>query len=115
MQEIEKLDDARLGREHFQNFDLAAFARKTFGMFTGEERSLTLECDNDFAGVIIDRFGTDIMLIPHGADQFHVSVKVAVSPQFFGWLAGIGKGIRIVRPSEIREAYREYLEEILRS
>ncbi len=115
MQEIEKLDDARLGREHFQNFDLAAFARKTFGMFTGEERSLTLECDNEFAGVIIDRFGTDIMLIPHGADQFHVSVKVAVSPQFFGWLAGIGKGIRIVRPSEIREAYREYLEEILLS
>ena len=113
MQEIEEWEDVRLGREHFQNFDLAAFARKTFGMFTGEERSLTLECDNEFVGVIIDRFGTDVMIIPHGADQFHVSVNVAVSPQFFGWLTGIGKGIRIVRPAEVREQYKAYLMEIL--
>ncbi|MBQ9061552.1 MAG: WYL domain-containing protein [Eubacterium sp.] len=113
MQEITEREDLRLGREHFQNFDLAAFARKTFGMFTGEERSLTLECDNEFVGVIIDRFGTDVMIIPHGTDRFHVHVTVAVSPQFFGWLTGIGKGIRIVRPVEVKEAYRGYLKGIL--
>ena len=113
MQEIRVTEESRLGRENFKDFDLAAFARKTFGMYGGEDRKITLEGENHLVGVVIDRFGTDIMIREHGNDRFHVSVTVSVSPQFFGWLAGIGKGIRISWPEDVREEYKQYLQGII--
>ena len=101
--------NGRKGREKFKDFDLAAFARKTFGMYGGEERELTLECEKHLVGVIIDRFGQEITIAPVNDDHFRTNVTVAVSPHFFGWLAAVGKGIRIAGPEEIREEYRAYL------
>ena len=115
MQDISETEEEREGKKAFDGFDLAAFARKTFGMYGGEERKLTLSCRNSLAGVIIDRFGQDIMMFPDGEDCFRAAVTVAVSPQFYGWLAGIGKGIRIESPADVRESYRAYLEEIVES
>ena len=115
MQEISESEEEREGKKAFDGFDLAAFARKTFGMYGGEERKLTLRCSNSLAGVIIDRFGQDIMMFPDGENSFRAAVTVAVSPQFYGWLAGIGKGIRIESPTDVRESYRAYLEEIVES
>lgn len=113
MQDTRIIDRKRQGRDRFEDFDLAAFARKTFGMYGGQDRKLTLEAENHLAGVLIDRFGTDIIMAPHGKEHFHTSVIVTVSPQFFGWLAGIGKGIRIQWPEDVREQYREYLQGII--
>ena len=113
MQEIRVTEESRLGRENFKNFDLAAFARKTFGMYGGEERKITLEGENHLVGVVIDRFGTDVMIRPKDKEHFHASVTVTISSQFFGWLAGIGKGIRISWPEDVRETYKQYLQEII--
>jgi predicted DNA-binding transcriptional regulator YafY len=113
MQEIRITEESRLGRENFKDFDLAAFARKTFGMYGGEDRKITLEGENHLVGVVIDRFGTDVMIHPHDQEHFHAGVTVTVSPQFFGWLAGIGKGIRISWPEDVREEYKAYLKEIV--
>ena len=115
MQEIRVTEENRLGRENFKDFDLAAFARKTFGMYGGEDRKITLEGENHLVGVVIDRFGTDVMIHPHDEEHFHVGVTVTVSPQFFRWLAGIGKGIRISWPEDVREAYKQYLQGIVDS
>jgi hypothetical protein len=56
---------------------------------------------------------TDVMIHPHKESLFYATVTVTVSPQFFGWLAGIGKGIRISWPEDVREAYRQYLQKIM--
>ena len=113
MQEIHVTEEARLGKDRFKDFDLAAFARKTFGMYGGEDRKLTLEGDNHLVGVVIDRFGTDVIMQPYEKDKFHASVTVTISPQFFGWLAGLGTGIRISWPDDVREEYKAYLKEIV--
>ena len=63
-------------------------------MYGGEDRKITLEGENHLVGMVIDRFGTDVMIHPHDQEHFHAGVTVTVSPQFFGWLAGIGRGIR---------------------
>ena len=113
MKKTRETDKIRQGRELFMNFDLAAFARKTFGMFGGEEKELTLECENQLVGVVIDRFGQDIILVPSGDGHFRTNVTVAVSPHLFGWLAAVGKGIQIAWPEDIRNEYREYLQEVV--
>ena len=110
---IDLTEAERTGQDSFEDFDLAAFARKTFGMFGGPDANVVLRCSNHLAGVIIDRFGREVSLVPEDGDHFHVHVTVAVSPQFWGWVTGIGPGIEIVSPAEVREAYSEYLRTIL--
>ena len=113
MLHINLLDQERLGEEHFKNFDLAAFAKKTFGMYGGRDESVTLTCCNELAGVILDRFGSDIMMIPSDRDHFHVNVTVSVSRQFFGWVTGVGSKMQLDGPVQVRQEYLDYLKEIL--
>ena len=70
---------------------------------------VTLECRNELAGVVIDRFGHDVWMCPHGEEHFRARVPVAVSSQFFGWITGIGPRMRIVGPEDVRQQYKEYL------
>ena len=113
MMKIDLTERERVGQEAFQDFDLAAFSKKTFGMFGGPDADVVLRCRNELAGVIIDRFGTEISIVPEDGGYFHVHVTVAVSPQFYGWVTGIGAGIEISSPREVRSGYREYQQGIL--
>ena len=106
-------DKKRQGKEQFENFDIAASSKKTFGMFAGEEKMVTLSCKTNLIGVIIDRFGNEASLRENGEGFVLVRVKVAVSRQFFGWLTGLSDAVKIVGPKETAEEYRSYLEEIL--
>ncbi|MDD5804668.1 helix-turn-helix transcriptional regulator [Blautia sp. HCP3S3_H10_1] len=107
------LDTERKGKECFDHFDLAAFAKKTFGMYGGVDTEVTLNCASYLAGVIIDRFGHDTWMVSIDQEHFRARVLAAVSPQFFGWLTGIGAGMQIEGPENVREQYREYLQEII--
>lgn len=113
MQHTKVLETERKGEDSFKNFDLASFAKKTFGMYGGVDEEVTLECRNELAGVIIDRFGHDVWLIPQGENHFKTRILVSVSPQFFGWITGIGAGMRIIGPERVKDAYRDYLKKVL--
>lgn len=82
-------------------------------MYGGSDEEVTLVCDNDIVGVVLDRFGQEVNLILADEGHFRVRVLVAVSPQFFGWVTGIGGKIRIDAPEHVREEYREYLMRIV--
>ena len=113
MQNTEILETDRKGEDSFKNFDLAAFAKKTFGMYGGVDAEVTLECKNELAGVVIDRFGHDVWLIPQGEDYFKTRVLVSVSSQFFGWVTGIGSGMKITGPDNVKDEYKAYLQDVL--
>ncbi len=89
------------------------YGQKTFGMFSGTEEMLKLKCSSGLTGVLIDRFGTDIMLRPGDESYVIANVKVVVSSQFFGWLAGLGNKVEILSPDSVREAYAEHLRSIV--
>ena len=115
MRDTEIMETDRKGEESFKNFDLAAFAKKTFGMYGGVDAEVMLECRNELAGVVIDRFGHDVWMCPHGEDHFRTRVPVSVSSQFFGWLTGVGSGMRIVGPEDVKQQYKVYLQSVLRN
>ena len=94
-------NETREGREHFKKLDMADYARKSFGMFGGEEEPVKLQVSNGLAGVIIDRFGKDVMMIPVDEDHFNVSVDVRVSRQFLGWVFSLGESVRILGPEAV--------------
>lgn len=110
---IEMLPERREGEEVFKKCDLSAYSAKTFGMYGGEEMMVTLSFPNYLVGVVLDRFGKDVSLQKLSEDRFAVHVKVMVSRQFYGWLAGIGKDVKVTAPESVRDGYRCYLKEIL--
>lgn len=113
MQSIRVEEEKRTGQEAYKRFDPALYSRGMFGMFGGEESQVTLRFAAGLVGVVLDRFGTDVVLTPQGEDTFTFSVKVAVSPQFFGWIFGFGKDARIVAPAAVVDCFAAYAAETL--
>ena len=113
MKNLSILEEERLGQEKFQHFDLPSLAKKTFAMYGGRDERVTLLCKNHMAGVVIDRFGKDVMMIPEKEDTFKVSVLVTVSGQFFGWLTGLGNNVQLLAPRTVANEYKQYLQTII--
>ena len=95
-----------------EHFDMAAYAGKHFGMFSGREGQVTLRCRSSLVGVVLDRFGLDAILIPDGESHFTVTVSAVVSPQFLGWLFGLGDGVQLLRPQWAVEELRRQLSAV---
>lgn len=97
-------------------FDLSAYSKTTFAMFGGEETEVSIKFENELAGVIFDRFGTDVRIVKADEEHFICTVKVAVSPHFLSWIVSFGKRAKILSPDYvveemydlIREAYENY-------
>ena len=64
---------------------------------------------NSLVGVVLDRFGRDAILVPDGEEHFTVTVPAVVSPQFLGWVFGLGDGVQILRPDWAAEELKRQL------
>lgn len=114
MLHIQTSEEKREGREHFKKLDMADYAKKSFGMFRGKEQQVKLSVENSLAGVIIDRFGKDVMLIPSDGEHFTVVVDVHVSKQFLGWIISLGEGVKIIGPDEVVDQVKGEIDRLIR-
>lgn len=97
----------RLGKSEFSQIKMAQYTNRLFGMFEGEEQSVTLLCENSVANIMIDRFGTDIPIIKVDEEHFKIVVKVSVSKLFLGWIMAL-PGVKIISPeSTVEEMKKE--------
>ena len=113
MLNVKILDKTRDGKEQFRKLNLADYAKKSFGMFGGKEETVKMYVKNDLAGVIIDRFGKDVMLIPADDRHFTVNVNVHVSKQFLGWVFSLGEDIKIVEPEDVVNLMRTEVKRVM--
>lgn len=111
--DIALTEEERVGKESMEDMPIAEFSKKSFGMFSGEEKTVRLRCENSLIGVMVDTFGTDVAIRPDGDSHFIVRSDVLVSSQFFGWLAGLGARVELISPDEIREEYATYISNIM--
>lgn len=113
MKKIEILKSDRQAQELFRDFDIAEYTNAAFGMFGGTKTSVLLECQSSLVGVVIDRFGKDIPIHQSDGEHFTARIDVALSSQFYGWLAGLGNRVKILSPDTAVTEYGGYLKEIL--
>lgn len=114
MQSITIINTERIGKELFQSFDIVDYSRKTFGMFGGKEETVTLEAANYLVGVFIDRFGESANIRPNfnNPDSFIVRITVNISPQFFAWVFGLGKNVKILSPDSTADAFKSMIDSV---
>ena len=113
---VDKMDRVEVAAEPSRvprDFDPAVYTARYFSMYSGHRERVRLSCANALAGVILDRFGQEVMLVPDGEGRFTVTLDVVLSPQFWGWLAGLGPEAALLEPAAAAEEYRAYLKRLL--
>lgn len=109
---IKVLPEKREGQESFSEFDMALYSKSVFGMFGGKAEYVSLLCHESLAGIIIDRFGTDIVFLKRDSNHFEINVNVVLSPQFYSWVFGFGDKISIISPDKAKKEFLELLENV---
>ena len=113
---VDKMENAFVSEENRnlpdEKFDLPSYAKKIFSMYQGEETKITVEFDKSLVGVVIDRFGTDVSIVPSG-ETFTAYLNVAVSQHFYSWLTGFGDKAKILAPENVKAEFINHLKKII--
>lgn len=104
----------REGEEVFREIDLKTYTQRVFSMFGGEEKRVVLRFINPLLDTVVDRFGTKGVYYSKVDDtHFSVSAHVEISDQFFGWLLGFGRKVKVLAPDDVVEQFKKYMERII--
>ncbi len=90
--------------------EVAAYTEQAFKMFSGQLEDVVLEFDRGIIGAVYDKFGESVKMMPSGEDKIIATVKVRISPTFWGWLFQFGRQMRLISPAHVVEAYGEKFE-----
>ena len=113
MAQIRQTGAPRVQTDETRKLDLSAYSKEVFGMFSGSPVTVRMRFENSLAGVVIDRFGKEIMLIPDGPDHFTCMAEIRVSPIFYSWIAEFGTRVRLLSPQSVVDGFRENCRAIL--
>lgn len=112
MERITVAEEPREGKEAFSAHDMSVYTRRNFSMYGGKEVRVDMEFEDHLVGVVLDRFGKDVPLIKVDDGHFRILSQVAVSPQFYAWMFGLGTGARITGPEEVVNGMKQMLKTV---
>ena len=112
MANVEQGTEERKGKEEFEKMDMPAYSKTTFGMYNGKQEDVTMVFHNRMIDTVIDQFGKDVWLSKVDDWHFKVTVPVAVSPQFFAWVFGLGNYVTITEPESVVKQMKDMLGKV---
>ena len=113
MKNVSLTGESRDGEEAFKAMDMSRYLNSTFSMFNGNPEYVKLRFINPLLDTVIERFGTKDVLYSKADDtHFTISAKVYLSEQFYGWLFGLGKRVKILSPQNVIDEYKAYLDKV---
>lgn len=113
MCEISINNNERQGKELFDKIDMSEYTNRLFSMFGGQMQEVTIRFSNRLAGVVFDRFGKQIIMMPDGDEHFIINTHVAVSPQFFSWIFSFGQDVKILAPQALIDGMKEHINKVM--
>jgi len=113
MSDIQLTEDARIPCPELTGQALHEHANRLFQMYAGDAVDVKLRFHRSLINVVVDRFGSDTMLIPDGPEHFNFTVRVAVSPMFLSWVIGFGKKAQILYPEHVITRCKELCQEAM--
>lgn len=100
---IELLNDMIEGRKELRT-------EKTVYAFTGEVENIKLRCKNFIIGSIIDKFGSEVSILPDGEECFIASFN-AIPEGIKFWCLQYLQNIEVIEPVSLREEVIACLED----
>ena len=94
--------------------DIENYTKYTFSMYgKGELVPVKMRFHNSLVSVVLDRFGHETSLTEDGTNHFTITQPIAVSPQFFAWMVGLGESAEIIEPVDVRRQMVKHLQKML--
>ena len=113
MSHIQITDDARIPCPELTGKAFTDHANRLFQMYSGENVNVKLRFHQTLVNVVIDRFGSETMLIPEpDGEHFTFVVNVAVSPMFLSWVIGFGDLAQILHPASAIDACKQLCQQV---
>ena len=85
---------------------VATYTEQAFKMFGGQLEDVVLEFDRSLIGAVYDRFGEGTKMMPTSDFKCVASVKVQISPVFWGWIFQFAGEMSILSPQTLVSEYR---------
>lgn len=107
MENVEIVDEPVSEDAIIHSADVASYTEQVFRMYGGPAVDVVLQFDRSLIGVVYDKFGEDTQMITAGKDSLVATVKVQISPTFWGWIFQFVGKMQILSPLGLAEKYRE--------
>ena len=112
MDRVEIIDDmADIPPDDFA-FDIAAYKKSMFGMFSGDTTEVTIELHRSLIDTVFDLFGEKTKIIKSEDDYIRFTAEVQISALFFGWCCSFGEKLKLLHPQTVIEQLKEYMETV---
>lgn len=85
---------------------VATYTEQAFKMFGGQVEDIVLEFDRSLIGAVYDRFGEGTKMMATSESKCIASVKVQISPVFWGWLFQFAGEMDVISPNHVIETYK---------
>ena len=90
----------------------AGYTERVFKMYGGQPVNLVIEFDDKLIGAVYDKFGESTKIVRTHKHKCMATVKVQISPTFWGWLFQFGKQMQILSPTNLIEEYTTRVSEL---
>lgn len=112
MNQVKVSEKSRPVIEALKDFDVVGYTKKVFGMFGGDVETVEIAFENDMINIVIDKFGKDIFIHSKTETHFKITIDVAVTNTFMGWLFICGTKAKVTAPSQVQEKIKNYVKAI---
>ena len=115
MRNVKRIGKPREGKTEFEKVNLKTYPRRVFNMYGGKEEQVLIRFINPLLDVMVERFGTGNGVLYTRMDDKHLAVRtyVEVSDQFFGWLLGFGRRVKLIEATDTAvEDFKAYLDKV---
>ena len=92
--------------------EMANYTEQVFKMYSGQQEDVVLEFQDSLIGVVFDKFGESTPMMRVGQDKCVATVRVRVSPTFWGWLFQFAGEMRVLSPQWVIDGYREQAKKL---
>ena len=108
MEAVEIIDEDICEKAIALRESVSGYTEQVFKMYGGETVEVVLEFSDNLIGAVYDKFGEDIKMTRVADDQCTATVKVQISPVFWGWLFQFAGQMNITSPESAIEEYRNH-------
>lgn len=108
MDAVEVLDEPISEKALQLRDSISSYTEQAFKMYGGQPMDITIQFDNKLIGVVYDKFGEGTRMVRLTEDSCVATLKVQVSPTFWGWIFQFGGQMRITSPESMIEEYKQH-------
>ncbi len=107
MDSVTAIDEAISDKALELRSQVDGYTEQVFKMYAGQAEDVVLEFQDNLIGVVFDKFGENTQMIRSGEHKCVATVKVQISPVFWGWLFQFAGEMTLLSPAHLVQTYKE--------